>query len=91
MPCDARHTWESYAQGQLPTALVDAGHDEVVADPRVRQVCNQKTFRLVSGLSKTSGWNLEVLPPTDTDTDRTYRCLAGRGLDGLAAPTLTSG
>ncbi|MTK00466.1 serine/threonine-protein kinase [Micromonospora sp. CP22] len=91
MPCDSRHTWESYAQGQLPTALVDAGHDEVVADPRVRQVCNQKTFRLVSGLSKTSGWNLEVLPPTDTDTDRTYRCLAGRGLDGLAAPTLTSG
>ncbi|MEG3633288.1 serine/threonine-protein kinase [Micromonospora palythoicola] len=89
-PCDARHTWESYAQGRLPAALVDAGHDEIVADPRVRQVCNEKTFRLVSGLRQAAGWNLEVLPPADADTDLTYRCLAGRGLNGLASPTLTS-
>ncbi|GIJ21886.1 hypothetical protein Vlu01_25100 [Micromonospora lutea] len=91
MPCDTRHTWESYAEGQLPAALADAGHDEIVADPQVRQVCNHETFRLVSGVRQTGGWNLEVLPPADTDTDRTYRCLAGRGLDGLASPTLTSG
>ncbi len=91
MPCDARHTWESYAQGRLPAALADAGHDEIVADPRVRQVCNEETFRLVSGLRQAVGWNLEVLPPADADTDLTYRCLAGRGLNGLASPTLTSG
>ncbi|GIJ07322.1 hypothetical protein Van01_05360 [Micromonospora andamanensis] len=91
MPCDARHTWESYAQGQLPAALVDADHDEIVADPQVRQVCNEETFRLVSGVRQTAGWNLEVLPPADAETDLTYRCLAGRGLNGLASPTLTSG
>ncbi|MEV6693236.1 serine/threonine-protein kinase [Micromonospora sp. NPDC051196] len=91
VPCDTRHTWESYAQGQLPAALADAGHDEIVADPAVRKVCNEETFRLVSGGRQTTGWNLEVLPPADGDTDRTYRCLAGRGLDGLASPTLTGG
>ncbi|NLU80301.1 serine/threonine protein kinase [Micromonospora sp. HNM0581] len=91
MPCDARHTWESYAQGQLPVALVGAGHDEIVADHQVRQVCNEKTFRLVSGLRQVAGWNLEVLPPADAQIDPTYRCLAGRGLNGLASPTLTGG
>jgi eukaryotic-like serine/threonine-protein kinase len=91
MPCDARHTWESYAQGKLPAALTDAGHNEIVADPGVRQVCNEETFRLVSGMRQAAGWNLEVLPPADADTDPTYRCLAGRGLNGLASPTLTSG
>ncbi|MDG4794396.1 serine/threonine-protein kinase [Micromonospora sp. WMMD1082] len=88
--CDARHTWESYAQGQLPAALTGADHDEIVADRDVRRVCNEETFRLVSGLRQTAGWNLEVLPPADPNDDRTYRCLAGRGLDGLASPTLTS-
>lgn len=89
--CDARHTWESYAQGELPAALFDADHDEIVADPTVRQVCNEETFRLVSGVKQASGWNLEVLPPADGEVDPTYRCLAGRGLDGLASPTLTGG
>ncbi|MFV2099471.1 serine/threonine-protein kinase [Micromonospora sp. LOL_024] len=91
VPCDARHTWESYAQGQLPAILVDFGYDEIVADPAVRRVCNEDTFRLLTGLRQTVGWNLEVLPPAGGDIDRTYRCLAGRGLDGLASPTLTSG
>ncbi|WP_204035762.1 serine/threonine-protein kinase [Micromonospora qiuiae] len=91
VPCDRRHTWESYAQGPLPAALFDADHDEVVADPTVRRVCNEETFRLVSRIEQTAGWNLEVLPPADGKLDPTYRCLAGRGLDGLASPTLTSG
>ncbi len=91
VPCDSRHTWESYAQGELPAALLDADHDEIVADPAVRGVCNEETFRLVSGIPQPTGWHLEVLPPADGTSDPTYRCLAGRGLDGLAAPTLTSG
>ncbi|WP_189048740.1 serine/threonine-protein kinase [Micromonospora sonchi] len=91
VPCDTRHTWESYAQGELPDALFDADHDEVVADPTVRRICNEETFRLVSGAEQSTGWNLEVLPPTDGKLDPTYRCLAGRGLDGLVSPTLTSG
>lgn len=89
VPCDSRHTWESYAQGELPAALADADHDEIVADPAVQRVCNEETFRLISGGRTTTGWNLEVLPPADAQVDPTYRCLAGRGLDGLASPTLT--
>ncbi|WP_433530234.1 serine/threonine-protein kinase [Micromonospora sp. CA-263727] len=88
--CDRRHTWESYAEGVLPAALVGAGHDRIVADPTVRRVCNEETFRLVSGIRQPVGWHFEVLPPADPDADTTYRCLAGQGLDGLAAPTLTS-
>ncbi|MEW2379348.1 serine/threonine-protein kinase [Micromonospora sp. NPDC047812] len=89
VPCDGQHTWESYAEGRLPDTLVGAGHEEVSADAVVRRVCNETTFRLTSGISYAEGWNLEVLPPAGADADRTYRCLAGRGLDALASPTLT--
>ncbi|MEO3776294.1 serine/threonine-protein kinase [Micromonospora sp. B11E3] len=89
LPCDGRHTWETYAEGELPAALVGAGHDEVTADPAVRKVCNPVTFRLTSGIPYTSGWHLEVLPPPESDPQRTYRCLAGRGVDRLYEPTLT--
>ncbi|MEU6074927.1 serine/threonine-protein kinase [Micromonospora sp. NPDC047074] len=89
VPCDGQHTWESYAQGRLPDTLVGAAHDKVSAAGAVRRVCNETTFRLTSGINQPDGWNLEVLPPTGADADRTYRCLAGRGLDGLASPTLT--
>ncbi|GGS03432.1 hypothetical protein GCM10010169_55180 [Micromonospora fulviviridis] len=89
VPCDGRHTWETYAEGDLPAALAGAGHDAVVADPAIQQVCNLSTFRLVSGIRQATGWNLEVLPPAGTELDRTYRCLAGRGVDALAVPTLT--
>ncbi|MFG3604589.1 serine/threonine-protein kinase [Micromonospora chersina] len=89
VPCDGRHTWETYAEGDLPAALAGAGHDAVVADPAVQQVCNVSTFRLASGIRQATGWNLEVLPPAGTALDRTYRCLAGRGVDALAVPTLT--
>lgn len=87
--CDGRHTWESYAEGELPGDLVGAGYEAVRADATVREVCHPQTFRLTSGLSDPSGWNLEVLPPGDPDGDQTYRCLAGRGVDALATPTLT--
>ncbi|GAA4564924.1 hypothetical protein GCM10023176_11910 [Micromonospora coerulea] len=89
IPCDGRHTWETYAVGDLPAALAGAGHAAISADPVVRGVCNARTFRLTSGIRSQAGWNLEVLPPAEAGTDRTYRCLAGRGVDALAAPTLT--
>ncbi|MFE9654021.1 serine/threonine-protein kinase [Micromonospora sp. NPDC006431] len=87
--CDGQHTWETYAEGDLPATLAGAGHHAVTADPAVRQVCNVSTFRLVSGINPAAGWNLEVLPPSDQDGDRTYRCLAGQGVNSLAVPTLT--
>ena len=89
VPCDGRHTWETYAVGELPEALVGAAPAAISADPVVRSVCNLRTFRLTSGIRSQAGWRLEVLPPAETDVDRTYRCLAGRGVDALAAPTLT--
>ncbi|MFR9777433.1 serine/threonine-protein kinase [Micromonospora sp. MS34] len=89
VPCDGRHTWETYAEGDLPATLAEAGHDAVVADPTVQRICNVNTFRLVSGIRQTAGWNLEVLPPALAAVDHTYRCLAGRGVDALAVPTLT--
>ncbi|MDH6461516.1 tRNA A-37 threonylcarbamoyl transferase component Bud32 [Micromonospora sp. A200] len=86
--CAGRHTWETYVEGELPPTLVGAGHAAISADPTVRRVCNARTFRLTSGLAYPTGWNLEVLPPSGTDTGRTYRCLAGKGVDALASPTL---
>ncbi|MER7460313.1 serine/threonine-protein kinase [Micromonospora sp. NPDC126480] len=88
VPCSGEHTWESYAEGELPDALRGAGYAEVAADPAVRQVCNVTTFRLASGVSGTEGWKLDVLPPDGAD--RTFRCLAGRGLGAFASPTLVS-
>ncbi|MFC5925268.1 serine/threonine-protein kinase [Micromonospora vulcania] len=87
--CAGRHTWETYAEGILPVSLVGAEYDEVVAAEPVRQVCNLTTFRLTTGITKSTGWHLEVLPPVDGSVDRTYRCLAGRGVDALTVPTLT--
>ncbi|SCF34523.1 serine/threonine-protein kinase [Micromonospora mirobrigensis] len=89
LPCDGRHTWETYAEGELSAALVGAAHATISADPTVRRVCSPATFRLTSGIGYPTGWRLEVLPPSGTDTDRTYRCLAGRGVDALESPTLT--
>lgn len=87
--CDGRHTWETYAEGDLPATLAGAGHGAVAAHPAVQRVCNVGTFQLASGIRQAGDWNLEVLPPTGAGADRTYRCLAGRGVDALAMPTLT--
>ncbi|MET7748587.1 serine/threonine-protein kinase [Micromonospora sp. NPDC005367] len=87
--CDGPHTWESYAEGVLPVRLVGAGYPEVTADPVVQQVCSPTTFRLTSRVDSTAGWHLEVLPPVDGSIDRTFRCLAGRGVNALGGPTLT--
>ncbi|MEU5906265.1 protein kinase [Micromonospora sp. NPDC047467] len=89
VPCDARHTWETYAEGILPVSLVGAAYDEVASAAPVRQVCGTTTFRVTTGISDPVGWHLEVLPPVDGSVDRSYRCLAGRGVDALTGPTLT--
>lgn len=86
VPCSGEHTWESYAEGELSEAASGAGYADISVDPKVRRVCNETTFKLAAGLTQTEGWRLEVLPPGEAE--RTYRCVAGRGLDALAAPTL---
>ncbi|MEV7330647.1 serine/threonine-protein kinase [Micromonospora sp. NPDC093244] len=89
VPCVGPHTWETYAEGLLPVPLVGAEYDEVVAAEPVRQVCSATTFRLTTGIAEATGWHLEVLPPVEGSVDRAYRCLAGKGVNALSAPTLT--
>ncbi|WP_033776518.1 serine/threonine-protein kinase [Salinispora cortesiana] len=84
--CSGEHTWESYAEGELSDVARGAGYVDISVNPMVRRVCNETTFKLAVGLNHTEGWKLEVLPPGEAE--RTYRCVAGRGLDALAAPTL---
>ncbi|WP_018255172.1 serine/threonine-protein kinase [Salinispora mooreana] len=86
VPCAGEHTWESYAEGELSDAAPGVGYVDISVNPVVRRVCNETTFKLAAGLIHIEGWKLDVLPPGEAE--RTYRCVAGRGLDALATPTL---
>ncbi|GIG85183.1 serine/threonine-protein kinase [Plantactinospora endophytica] len=88
--CAGRHTWESYAEGELPTGVDPADHPAVRADAVVRQVCNATVFRHTTTLIDTAGWRFEVLPPAVEEAGRTFRCLAGKGVDRLTGPTLST-
>jgi hypothetical protein len=91
LPCTGRHTWETYAEGDLPASVTAVDRDSVKAAPAVRQVCAETSFTAVTLLMSAEGWQFDVLPP-DADAlaagDRTYRCLAGKGTDQLTGPTL---
>ena len=93
LPCTGRHTWEGYAEGDLPADVDAADHEAVRDAPVVRQVCNPSVFRLTTMFLDIADWRFEVLPPADSDgqTDRTFRCLAGKGANGLTGPTLSAG
>lgn len=91
VPCTGRHTWETYALGDLPDAVPATDHSAVTKDRTVRQVCGETSFRAVTLLMDAGGWRFEVLPPDAeavADGDRTYRCVAGKGTDQLTGPTL---
>ncbi|MFB9238533.1 serine/threonine-protein kinase [Plantactinospora siamensis] len=88
--CAGRHTWETYALGELP-ADVDPRDEDAVRAAAGGRVCTTATFARVTGLASAGGWRFEVLPPDRTAAaagDRSYRCLAGRGVDGLVGPSL---
>lgn len=89
--CAGRHTWETYAIGDLPASVTEVDHDTVTADPTVRRLCNTTNLLTTSLMLDLTGWQLEVLPPTRQALaagDRSFRCLAGRGPDQLDRPTL---
>jgi tRNA A-37 threonylcarbamoyl transferase component Bud32 len=83
--CDHKHSWEVFAVGTLPAGVSPADRDAVTTNPTVRQVCSFRTFQATTS-RKPPGWALSVLPPTGSD--RTFRCLAGRGADALTGPVL---
>lgn len=91
VPCVGRHTWEAYAEGDLPAEVDGTDHEAVKADPVVRQVCSQDTFQSTTSQAVTNGWHFEVLPPEAESLatgNRSFRCLAGRGANRLSRPTL---
>ncbi|MEQ4304997.1 protein kinase [Plantactinospora sp. B6F1] len=88
--CAGRHTWESYAEGDLPPGLDPTDHAAVKNDITVRQVCNATIFRRTTTLLDVAPWQFEVLPPKADDIGRTFRCLAGKGVNRLTGPTLTA-
>jgi len=93
LPCTGRHTWESYAEGDLPVSVDAADHAAVAKDPTVRGICSQNVFRLTTTLIEVDDWRFEVLPPpvgTVGPTSRTFRCLAGKGVNQLTGPTLVA-
>ena len=90
VPCTGRHTFESYAEGDVPDEVPASDYDAVRGDPTVKSVCGAGTFVRVT-MQNPAAWHLEVLPPSAKAAaggDRTYRCLAGKGADQLSAPTL---
>jgi tRNA A-37 threonylcarbamoyl transferase component Bud32 len=94
LSCTGRHTWESYAEGDLPLGVDATDHRAVREDPTVRGICNTNVFRLTTTLIETDDWRFEVLPPLKSGAagpaSRTFRCLAGKGVNQLAGPTLTA-
>jgi serine/threonine protein kinase len=91
IPCAGRHTWETFAVGDLPASVTAVDHDTVRKVPAVRQVCAEASFTAVTLMMSAKGWEFEVLPPDAAAFaagDRIFRCLAGKGTDQLTGPTL---
>jgi hypothetical protein len=87
--CARPHSWEVFAVGLLPSGVEPRDRDAVTTDPIVRKVCSTTTFRRLTTRTDGTEWALSVLPPTSAD--RTFRCLAGQGLDRLRGPVLARG
>ncbi|MGW4466108.1 protein kinase domain-containing protein [Micromonospora sp. NPDC004704] len=89
--CAGRHTWEAYAVGDLPAEVDAADHQAIWRDSTVQKICNDNTFRVATQLRSTGGWQFQVLPPNGAELapgERLFRCLAGKGTNGLTGPTL---
>jgi tRNA A-37 threonylcarbamoyl transferase component Bud32 len=85
--CAKRHSWEVFAVGRLPSGVEPGDRDAVTTDPVVRKICSTTTFRRTTTRTDSTEWALSVLPAAD----RTFRCLAGQGLDELRGPVLARG
>ena len=89
VPCADRHSWEVFALGTLPPAISPTDEAAIRNDATVRKVCSRRTFLLTTHLLNAAGWTLSVLPPDPASSDRTFRCLAGKGTNALLGPSLT--
>jgi hypothetical protein len=87
LSCNAAHTWEVFALGDLPPGLTKVDYQTVKNNKAVRDVCNILTLSTVD--LQAADWAIEILPPTPEafrGGDHTYRCLAGKGPNKLTRP-----
>jgi hypothetical protein len=99
LPCDGRHTFETFAIAPLPKDALTSNQRTLAAHPTVRQLCNKKVMRQSRlGAARSipmSKWMVEVLPPSERAYDegaRVYRCVAAilGNLDGTRGSVFTS-
>ncbi|MFV2086879.1 serine/threonine-protein kinase [Micromonospora sp. LOL_021] len=91
--CTGRHTWETFAVGELPTRLRAADHATIRSDPAIVEACGAESFRLFTLRMDANDWQYAVLLPDPADLaagDYQYRCLAGKGPGQLFGPTLAA-
>jgi hypothetical protein len=88
--CLQPHSWETFAIAPLPADAQTWNHDDVLHNPTVTKICS--TAVLVGSLTGEAGkyraakWTIDVLPPAQSQYEqgaRTFRCVAGLGLDRL--------
>jgi serine/threonine protein kinase len=90
VPCRQPHTWQTFAIAMMPTESATFDVNIVQANPAVQAVCSTKVLlasRTGAALQvPQSAWRVQVMPPDEAAYNtgvRTYRCLAGHGLDEL--------
>lgn len=91
--CTGRHTWETFAVGELPTRLRAADHATIRADRAILEACGAESFRLLTLRMDANDWQYAVLLPDAADLaagENRYRCLAGKGPNQLFGPTLAA-
>jgi len=88
--CGRPHTWQTFAIAMMPTESATFNVNIVQGNATVQAVCSLKVLmasRTGAALQvPRSDWSIQVMPPDETAYNtgvRTYRCLAGHGLDKL--------
>jgi hypothetical protein len=85
VPCEGPHTWQTFAIGTL-SAGETMRYPDVKQDPIVDRLCNTVTLALVD--LDAVLWQVDVLPPGPeayANGDRSFRCLAGTGVNGQSS------
>jgi len=87
--CTRRHTWQTFLSAELPSTVTTPDMAVVKKLEIVTVLCGRDSLAIALKGKPSVGWETEVLPPTQAQFDageRTFRCLAGKGADGLSAP-----
>jgi hypothetical protein len=97
VPCGQPHSWQTFAIALMPAESATVDVNIVQDNPAVKAVCSIKVLlasRTGAALRvPDSAWDTQVMPPNEAAYNagvRTYRCLAGHGLDALRTPQFES-